>query len=168
LPTTGLLDMRKKEVTAVFFSDGVRRLLVPRRALDRLCAYERQSGRVEQGGILLGKVFCDHDEVVRVCAPSRDDVPEFFSFLRRKRPAQRKINRAWNASGGYLIYLGEWHTHPGGEALPSGVDRRMIKHALRRTRMEIEYLYLIIAGKDGSCWVGRQDREGLNPLQAEE
>ena len=159
--------MRKKEVTAIFFSDGIRRLQLPGRALDRLCAYERQSGRVELGGILLGQAFCHHDEVVHVCAPSRDDVPGLFSFLRRKRPAQRKISRAWSKSGGHLIYLGEWHTHPGSEALPSGVDRRMIKRALRRTRMEIEYLYLIIAGKEGSCWVGRQDREGLIPLQAE-
>jgi integrative and conjugative element protein (TIGR02256 family) len=33
------------------------------------------------------------------------------------------FDAAWEASGGTVTFLGDWHTHPGGPPLPSGRDR---------------------------------------------
>lgn len=150
-----------------WFSDGTRRLKVPHSILEELSAYERRPARNEGGGILLGLVFEDHDEILELAAPNKTDKAKLFSFTRRKNPAQRKINYAWNTSGGHVVYLGEWHTHPGSIPTPSTQDKKMIENALRTTLMEIEYLYLVIAGDNRSMWVGRQDRSGLSSLKAE-
>lgn len=150
-----------------WFSDGTRRLKVPQSIIDDLSAYERRPARNESGGILLGLVFNDHDEILELGAPNNTDIAKLFSFTRRKNPAQRKINYAWNTSGGHVVYLGEWHTHPGSIPTPSTQDKKMIENALQTALMEIEYLYLVIAGDNRSMWVGRQDRSGLSSLKAE-
>jgi integrative and conjugative element protein (TIGR02256 family) len=35
-----------------------------------------------------------------------------------------RFDEAWEASGGLVTFLGDWHTHPGGPARPSDRDRR--------------------------------------------
>jgi hypothetical protein len=42
---------------------------------------------------------------------------------------------AWDASGGQVTFLGDWHTHPGGPPFPSARDRR----ALEQLAKEPEY-----------------------------
>lgn len=159
--------MQVNDPSIAWFSDGIRRLKVPRSMLEELLARERRPARNESGGILLGLVFKHHDEILELGSPNKTDRTKLFSFTRRKNPAQRKINYAWNTSGGYVVYLGEWHTHPGSSPTPSTQDRKMIENTLRTTLMEIEYLYLVIAGDNRSMWVGRQDRSGLSTLKAE-
>jgi integrative and conjugative element protein (TIGR02256 family) len=156
--------VQEQGLDRIWFSNGARKLSVPLRALDRLFVYAERKDRPEKGGILLGRVFKDHDEITNLAGPSRSDIANFFSFLRKKEPAQKCINRAWNSSGGYTVYLGEWHTHPGYDPSPSKQDKNMISDVLRNTQMELEYLYLIIGGKDKSCWIGRQDKVGLKHL----
>ncbi|MEA2275254.1 MAG: hypothetical protein QOC78_214 [Solirubrobacteraceae bacterium] len=40
---------------------------------------------------------------------------------------QKKFDSAWNASGGAVTFLGDWHTHPGSPPLPSPTDERALK-----------------------------------------
>ena len=157
--------MQQTDLSVVWFSDGKRRLKVPQRIIDKIFRYEQRVDRKESGGILLGLIFKDYDEILELGNPSKSDKSSLFSFLRRKKPAQRKINQAWNNSGGYLVYLGEWHTHPKSHPSPSEQDREMIENALRTTLMELNYLYLIIAGGNKSIYIGRQDRKGLKTLR---
>ena len=159
--------MRSETLDVVWYSDGIRRVKIPQRVLDEFCTYEQRKDRNESGGILLGLVFKDYDEILELGVPSRNDKAGLFSFIRRKKPVQQKINRAWNTSGGYIIYLGEWHTHPRSDSTPSEKDRRMIENALQKTLMEIDYLYLVIAGSNRSVWIGRQERKGLKILNPE-
>lgn len=35
-----------------------------------------------------------------------------------------KFDAAWNASGGHVTFLGDWHTHPGGPTRPSARDEQ--------------------------------------------
>ena len=156
--------MQSETLDVVWYSDGIRKLKIPQRFLDELYAYGQRGGRRENGGILLGLVFKDYDEILELGAPSQSDKAGLFSFIRRRKPAQQKINRVWNISGGYVIYLGEWHTHPRSDPTPSEQDRRMIENTLQKTLMEIDYLYLVIAGSNRSIWIGRQDRKGLKML----
>lgn len=34
-----------------------------------------------------------------------------------------RFDQAWDASDGHVTFLGDWHTHPGGPAIPSRRDR---------------------------------------------
>jgi proteasome lid subunit RPN8/RPN11 len=36
---------------------------------------------------------------------------------------RRLFDQAWDASQGRVTFLGDWHTHPGGPAVPSERDR---------------------------------------------
>ncbi len=37
---------------------------------------------------------------------------------------RERFDEAWEASGGIVTFLGDWHTHPGGPASPSARDGR--------------------------------------------
>jgi integrative and conjugative element protein (TIGR02256 family) len=142
-------------------SDGTRDVTVPVSVLEQLTAFAQGRKRKEAGGILLGRIYRDHDDIVCLAEPSAGDRAGLFSFLRRRAPAQKKIDDAWNRSGGHIAYLGEWHTHPGSIPLPSGQDRRMIERATQSTIMDIDYLYLLIGGRDGAYWIGRRTPTAL-------
>jgi integrative and conjugative element protein (TIGR02256 family) len=157
--------MQQESLDNIWLSDGIRDLVIPFGLLDKLTSYINRNNHREQGGILLGLVFKDHDEIVEFVSPSSADRADLLSFIRRRKPAQKKINKAWNKSGGYVIYLGEWHTHPGSAPGPSQQDCQMIKETLQTTRMEIDYLYLVITGKGGAYWAGRQDNDDLRTLK---
>ena len=156
--------VQKQEIDWMWFSDGTRKLRVPLEVVNKLFAYAERKDRCEQGGILLGRVFRDYDEITSLVGPSRSDIAGLFSFVRKREPAQKSVNKAWNRSGGYTVYLGEWHTHPGNDPSPSAQDKNMINSTLRKTQMELEYLYFIIGGKEKMYWVGRQDKEDLRSL----
>lgn len=42
------------------------------------------------------------------------------------RGHRRKFDNAWDASGGAVTFLGDWHTHPGSPPLPSSTDQRAL------------------------------------------
>lgn len=147
------------------FSNGSRDLVICASAVEVLRAHIQDGNKPEAGGILLGKAYTDRDEVLNITVPGPEDWRQRFGFIRRKRPAQRAIDTAWETSKGTLIYLGEWHTHPVPRPVPSGTDLRMIKRMLRTTVMEIDYLYLLIVGLGLDCWLGRQIGENTSELK---
>jgi integrative and conjugative element protein (TIGR02256 family) len=48
---------------------------------------------------------------------------------------RRRFDEAWARSGGHVTFLGDWHTHPGGPATPSGTDRK----AMRQLAEDADY-----------------------------
>lgn len=127
--------------------------------------YEQTEGCREAGGVLLGKVAKDCVSITDVTTPNRFDLRSFLSFVRNKIPAQFRINKAWEKSNGTTIYLGEWHTHREINPLPSLQDKKMILKTLRETKMEIDFLYLIIVGLSETYWVGKQTGRDLIKLE---
>ena len=156
--------MWKRRVRHLEFSDRIRRVIISSRVLKVFRKYEQKSGEFEAGGILFGNVYDDHDSIIKITLPNQLDTREFNFFNISKIPAQLQINKSWKRSNGYLIYLGEWHTHSEINPQPSTIDIKMIKKTFRETEMEINHLYLIIVGIGNSLWVGRQDSKGLVKL----
>lgn len=126
--------------------------------------FEQKSSKTEAGGILLGFVYPGFTEICEATIPGKLDRFGQFFFIRSKNGAQRKINKAWIKSEGSLIYLGEWHTHPDINPKPSITDIDMIKKQLKETEMEIDFLYLIIVGRDDTYWVAKQNNEKITIL----
>lgn len=148
--------MWKKCVNYIEFPDLTHSLRISPKVLKIFDKYEQKEENFEAGGILLGYVYKNYDEIVKVTVPTRSDSRGFFSFVRSKIAAQLRINKSWKKSRGSLIYLGEWHTHCEINPRPSAIDRNMIRKVFEETKMEINFLYLIIVGLNGTYWVGKQ------------
>lgn len=81
----------------------------------------RSNNDLETGGILLGTDSPECGPMVLMAGlpgPNAIHRPQFFS--RDTEYAQRLANDAWGRSGAQ--WIGEWHTHPGGQPSPSGAD----------------------------------------------
>lgn len=100
----------------------------------------------ESGGILLGRVYTENIVIEKVSIPSIEDRSGRNYFERNVKKAQRIVNQQWKESGGEIVYLGEWHTHPEINPIPSRTDLNLLKCMLRDTMMEIDFLFLVIVG----------------------
>jgi integrative and conjugative element protein (TIGR02256 family) len=100
----------------------------------------------EAGGILLGRIYNSKIVIEKVSEPSSEDKAGRFSFNRYVKKAQRIVNDAWAESDGELLYLGEWHTHPEVIPTPSSTDRTLLSNMLRDTKMDIDFLFMVIVG----------------------
>lgn len=118
----------------------------------------------EVGGILLGLVFKDYCEIVKITLPNKFDRFGHNFFIRSKKGAQPRIDNAWSKSDGTIIYLGEWHSHKENNPKPSLTDKELIKNSLRTTKMEIDFLFLIIVGQNCNLWVAKQTKNKLIEL----
>lgn len=110
--------------------------------------YQKQLPSLESGGIILGKILpYKHILIEELTVPSQKDKRGFYFFERNKNSAQKIINTRWHESRGETIYLGEWHTHNEDNPKPSKRDLSMIKNQLITSKMEIDFLLLLIIGQ---------------------
>lgn len=122
-------------------------ICITREVLSVLELYKQTNNQNEAGGIILGFVFEDGEVVIsEVSQPNKFDKASRFGFVRDKKMAQQIVDRAFVESGGKLIYLGEWHTHPETIPKPSRTDKRMIKNQYKKNIINENFLILLIQG----------------------
>lgn len=122
----------------------------------------------EAGGILLERLIQSSQDVVvdEAAPPHAEDRKSRFSFFRRKKPAQERVNMAWTASSGTVVYLGEWHTHPEDDPRPSGHDLTDWKRILRDVVCEHDSLFFVVVGRARiRCWEGSRSTGLLVQLE---
>jgi integrative and conjugative element protein (TIGR02256 family) len=142
-----------------------RKLYISSAVIDIFGSCAQKHGANEAGGILLGNVYTDYDEITEITTPTKLDQKGPMFFHRTKVAAQVKINAAWIESCGSLIYLGEWHTHTQINPKPSGRDQRMLAKVFAETEMDLRHLYMIVVGQTGNYWIGMQTADGLYRLE---
>ena len=116
----------------------------------------------EAGGILLGRLILDSEDVVidEATKPAPEDRRSRFYFWRSNEPALRRVAEAWKTSGGTQVYLGDWHTHPEDVPQPSCVDRQNWERLLNKSRYEQDFLLFVIVGRKETCvWEGTKGGE---------
>ena len=119
---------------------------------------QRRPGDTEAGGIMLGRLILNSDDIVidEATEPQVEDRRSRFFFWRSNKPAQRRVQQAWSESEGTQVYLGEWHTHPEDIPSPSAVDIDNWKTILRKSRYEQGFLFFAIVGRRAiRIWEGR-------------
>lgn len=86
----------------------------------------------EVGGWLLGYWTAEREQVMVTHAtpPARRGTP--FGITIDGRGHRPRFDAAWEASGGLVTFLGDWHSHPGGPSVPSARDQRAA-HRLANT-----------------------------------
>lgn len=124
---------------------------------------QHDSKAKEAGGILLGQVSARGVFVLKVTTPCGADKASRVGFLRNKQKAQYIIDYEFENSGGKMIYLGEWHTHPEPLPSPSSVDLSMISDQYLKNKINEDFVLLIIRGTKGTyiAMVSNGDVKGV-------
>jgi integrative and conjugative element protein (TIGR02256 family) len=78
----------------------------------------------ETGGVLIGLVNWNRRTVyvTRVLKPPSDSCSSPYAFVRGTSDVPDEVEHIHERTGAMLGYVGEWHTHPGGEPQPSLQD----------------------------------------------
>jgi integrative and conjugative element protein (TIGR02256 family) len=109
----------------------------------------------ETGGVLMGYWASDREAVVTAIikgGPKAQRTPTRFSPDSKFQ--EENISNIYQRSGRRHTYLGDWHTHPGGELALSFTDKSTL-HVISRTpeARARKPIMLIVAG-DGSWMAG--------------
>ncbi|WP_338895642.1 Mov34/MPN/PAD-1 family protein [Klebsiella pneumoniae] len=67
----------------------------------------------EAGGVLIGERRGPHIVITHISEPGPGDIRTRNRFERKGDHHQLKVDELFEQSNGFLVYLGEWHTHPG-------------------------------------------------------
>jgi integrative and conjugative element protein (TIGR02256 family) len=115
-------------------------------------ARESADGR-ETGGILLGygpdANGVVHVEIAGDPGPAADRRPAFFS--RDLTHATALAREAWR--GSQAVWVGEWHTHPGGGSQPSARDLATYVRLLAASSLEFEvFVSIIVIPDEAKRW----------------
>jgi integrative and conjugative element protein (TIGR02256 family) len=110
----------------------------------------------ETGGILLGYVApgTEPEDVVveAVLGPG----PNAAHYAHRFEPdsawQQQQLAQAYAESGRLTTYLGDWHTHPGGVAVPSRRDRRTARAIARSKSARMSRPIMLILASEHERW----------------
>lgn len=140
--------MKKKVEILMIFKYGDMSVVFTSEVISLFEKYKQiERKQHESGGILLGKIYNDLIIIDNISEPSKEDKSGRYYFYRDVKKAQNITEKAWKESNGERIYLGEWHTHPEDIPTPSWDDKKLIKDMLKHSRMEIDFLLMVIIGR---------------------
>lgn len=127
---------------------------------------QRQLWSREAGGVLIGKQVENEDHYIlsAVTTPTKHDKRTRFSFTRSILSAQPFINKKWQESNGTENYLGEWHTHPETNPIPSETDKALIRQIVSDKSSPFPKVLLVIVGLNGTIYIGIADSQSSGEI----
>lgn len=128
----------------------------------RLLHFYRQThyASTEAGGILIGERRGQHIVVTDISEPGPSDIRTRNRFERKGDHHQQNVDELFKQSDGFLVYLGEWHTHPEDFPQPSYTDIKSWLTELIAT----EPMVLLIVGRKGE-WLGLKNGNDIKSLK---
>ena len=110
----------------------------------------------ETGGVVVGYIVSSGDYVVsHILLGGPNARRSRYRFVPDYEFHESAVAQLYVESRRRLIYLGDWHTHPSGNCVPSRDDRRTLRRISRYRHARISQPIMIIAGGDGlelRCW----------------
>ena len=94
------------------------------RALSTIVGEALSSSPLETGGLLLGRASDTNIVIRRVIGPGPHAVHKRTAFDPDNGWQQEQLDTLFGDHPGEFLYLGDWHSHPGGSPRPSPVDVR--------------------------------------------
>jgi integrative and conjugative element protein (TIGR02256 family) len=128
----------------------------------------RSRDGLETGGILLGTDTHGNILISRAAGPGPQAHRTPHSFLRDLAHAQQFAAAAWNEDRSQ--WIGEWHTHPSSDLMPSELDLRSYLRHLHDPELHLDRFLAIIvgltpdAGINTAVWLVERDRVRALPL----
>lgn len=145
---------------------------LPATILKRLQYELRRAGKREIGGLLMGEHL--QGEIFRVVDISvQQEGGSAVHFVRDPKHHQEALEHFFEQTGADYTrynYVGEWHSHPLCEALPSGTDLDMMQALLSDPTIRANFLVLVVVRL--ARWRGLElsvmlFRPGLPPEEVE-
>lgn len=122
------------------------KLLLPQPILQHLRLELRSAKRREIGGLLLGEHV--EGETFRVVeATVQKSGGSAVHFVRDPAQHQNQLDEFFARTGndyGRFNYMGEWHSHPSFEPLPSGEDMATMQSIVEDQNVGVNFLVLMI------------------------
>lgn len=118
-------------------------------------ALDRMAGAwapLEVGGILLGYRSGSAWVVTHVAGPGPGARHGPFGFTPDDEFDCDTATRIFNDSGGVSRYLGDWHTHPGGAARLSSIDKRTLRRIARSREAQCPVPLMMVLGYGDPTW----------------
>jgi len=105
---------------------------------------------------MLGRYSASSEDIIMesVTTPQSRDKRSRYRFHRAKQPHQLMIDEAWRRSGGITTYLGEWHTHPEEDPIPSMIDRISWTKKLMVDNFSEAIFFMILGTATVRVWEG--------------
>lgn len=128
------------------------KVLIESKAYERLINIVRSVNNIETGGIIIGyyNVTLTEAIITEVTSQPSDSKAGFSWFVRGIQGLKDLLISRWKVDNEY--YLGEWHFHPIGSALPSNVDISQIKKISKDKRFNCPEPILLIVSKRIIDW----------------
>jgi integrative and conjugative element protein (TIGR02256 family) len=121
-------------------------LLVARPVIERLERELRRAGRKEIGGLLMGEHL--RDELFRLVELSvQRSGGTDACFIRRPGDHKAQLEKFFAETGNDFTrfnYMGEWHSHPSFEPLPSDTDVCMMQSIIEDPDAGVNFLLLMV------------------------
>ena len=121
-------------------------LLVARPVIERLERELRRAGRKEIGGLLMGEHV--RDELFRLVELSvQRSGGTDACFIRRPADHRIQLDKFFAETGNDFTrfnYMGEWHSHPSFEPLPSNTDIRTMQSIVEDPDAGVNFLVLMV------------------------
>lgn len=120
-------------------------LIISNCRLARLYARCAAAHPMETGGVLIGRYNARRDTAIVALAsgPPPDSKNERSRFYRGTQGLNALLERWW---GKQRYYLGEWHYHPDGAAVPSATDIRQMQEIASDSAAHCPEPVLLIIG----------------------
>jgi len=125
--------------------DGRFNISISQSIMDKIIALCIKANNIETGGILIGYYNTGHEwaMVTEATKPSKDSDSGSTWFYRGIAGLQQKLYKLWPRR---KYYLGEWHYHPNGAAIPSQTDMNQMKSISISTKYNCPEPILLIVG----------------------
>lgn len=108
---------------------------------------------LETGGMLLGYVACNGESVVaEIIGPGPKAKHGRYRFTPDGEYQQSILERHFRETNGSETYLGDWHTHPGGKAIPSYLDKKTLGRIALEPSSGILHPVMAILGGGNKSW----------------
>src|SRR5665647_1501067 len=121
--------------------------------IEIMLGFADEARALETGGVLLGYATETEWVVGAVVGPGPDASHWATGFTPDAEWQAERIAELYEASGRRLQYLGDWHTHPAGSAVPSKLDRRTLRRIAHSSAARCPRpLMAILAGSSDESW----------------
>jgi integrative and conjugative element protein (TIGR02256 family) len=125
-------------------------LLLPNPLIRRLRRELRRAGKQEIGGLLMGEHV--REEVFRIVDISvQRSGGDHACFIRHPKDHEKALKKFFARTRNNYArfnYLGEWHSHPGFEPVPSDTDVRTMQSMAADPTVGANFLILLIVKQD--------------------
>lgn len=121
-------------------------IVIDDKLMDELCRIGSEHYPKEYGGLFVGRYINENTELLI----ENTILPKKFrssalSFERGVEGLRETLQQFFNQSPS-LIYVGEWHTHPNGNPIPSSTDSSALRTIASHHEVSIENPTLLIIG----------------------